>query len=63
MPKLHNPLDVEIVQTFMQTYELCEQLEDFITEHPKEYMDHIMTIKDDPTQTYGTHICTSAWEI
>ena len=50
--KLHNLLDVEIAPNiYADFHELCEQLEDFTpTEYPvvKEYMDHIMTIKDDP---------------
>ena len=50
--KLHNLLDVEIAPNICADFhELFEQLEDFTpTEYPvvKEYMDHIMTIKDDP---------------
>ena len=52
LAKLHNLLDVEIAPNiYADFHELCEQLEDFTpTEYPvvKEYMDHIMTIKDDP---------------
>ena len=50
--KLHNLLDVEIAPNiYADFHELCEQLEDYKpTEYPvvKEYMDHIMSIKDDP---------------
>ena len=50
--KLYNLLDVEIAPNiYADFHELCEELEDFKpTEYPvvKEYMDHIMSIKDDP---------------
>lgn len=50
--KLHNLLDVEIAPNIYADFnELCEELEDYEpTEYSvvKEYMDHIMSIKDDP---------------
>ena len=50
--KLHNLLDVEIAPNiYADFHELCEELEDYKpTEYSvvKEYMDHIMSIKDDP---------------
>ena len=50
--KLHNLLDVEIAPNiYADFHELCEELEDYEpTEYSvvKDYMDHIMSIKDDP---------------